>query len=84
MMKRVSVKLRPSMSGKAVSAIPRQVLHRTDKFDVVVAEIINPGHFYLQLGKKSYYCRCLPSLVPMTLGLTFAFYIDCICIGSEH
>ena len=33
--------------------IPRQGLTMFDKFDVVVGEIINPGHFYLQLGKSS-------------------------------
>ena len=53
-MKRVSVKLKtPSVSGKAVIAIPRQVLPKTDKLDVVVGEIINPSHFYIQLGKAS-------------------------------
>ena len=35
--------------------IPRQGLAMVDKFDVVVGEIINPGHFYLQLGKSRFH-----------------------------
>ena len=34
--------------------IPRQGLTKFDKFDVVVGVIINPGHFYLQLGKSRF------------------------------
>ena len=55
-MKIVSVKLRrPSASGngKTPLAIPRQCLPNVEKFDVVVGEIINPGHFYLQRGELS-------------------------------
>ena len=55
-MKIVSVKLKipsGSVSGSSRRAIPRQGLPRVERFDVVVAEIINPGHFYLQLGKFS-------------------------------
>ena len=51
-MKIVSVKLRrPSVDGRTQLAIPRQCLPNKEKFDVVVGEIINPGHFYLQRGK---------------------------------
>ena len=56
-MKIVSVKLKipsASVSGRSRLAIPRQGLPRDEKFDVVVAEITNPGHFYLQLGKFIY------------------------------
>ena len=35
--------------------IPRQGLTKFDKFDVVVGVIINPGHFYLQLGKSRFH-----------------------------
>ena len=57
-MRIVSVKLRrPSaaVSGKGQLAlsIPRQFLPSVDKFDVVVGEIIDPGHFYLQRGRSS-------------------------------
>ena len=34
--------------------IPRQGLTKFNKFDVVVGVIINPGHFYLQLGKSRF------------------------------
>lgn len=52
-MKIVSVKLRrPSVDGRTQLAIPRQCLPNKEKFDVVVGEIINPGHFYLQRGSE--------------------------------
>ena len=57
-MRIVSVMLRrPSAAvnerGLLALPIPRQPLPYVDQFDVVVGEIINPGHFYLQRGQSS-------------------------------
>ena len=49
----MSVIKRVTVTLKRPSGLPRQGLPRVDSFDVVVGEIINPGHFYLQLGKSS-------------------------------
>ena len=57
-MRIVSVKLRrppaASLSGRGQLVIPRQSVPNVDQFDVVVGEIINPGHFYLQRGQSSH------------------------------
>ena len=46
----VTVKLRRSHRAPAVHIIP-QALPEDVRFDVVVAEIKDPGNFYVQLGK---------------------------------
>ena len=56
-MRIVSVRLRrppASLSGRGQLVIPRQSVPNVDQFDVVVGEIINPGHFYLQRGQSSH------------------------------
>ena len=52
-MKEVTVKLKPSKRDAAVISIPVQIVPDMETFDVVVAEIKDPGHFYVQLGRSS-------------------------------
>ena len=71
-MRIVSVRLRmppASVSGRGQFVIPRQCLPNVEKFDVVVAEIINPGHFYLQRGKSSQDFRCLVLVACISLKM---------------
>ena len=47
-MKEVTVKLKSSKRDAAVVTIPVQGVPDLKTFDVVVAEIKDPGHFYVQ------------------------------------
>ena len=49
----MTVKLKPSKRDAAVITIPVQIVPDLETFDVVVAEIKDPGHFYVQLGRSS-------------------------------
>ena len=51
-MKEVTVKLMSSSKAAAAALqIPTQVVPREVSFDLVVAFVQSPGHFYIQLGK---------------------------------
>ena len=50
-MKEVKVKLRPSSRAAGDLRIPSQEVPKEVCFDLVVAFVKSPGHFYFQLGK---------------------------------
>ena len=50
-MKEVKVKLRPSSRAAGDLLIPSQEMPKEVCFDLVVAFVKSPGHFYFQLGK---------------------------------